>query len=292
METVSAADQENAKRKPRAGSVPLRATTPTNNTNNINSQTNNAHSSNTLHPTGFVPGAKTGVVTPAIRPGSSLASQSVPNKRQRLDESTSGHAPSFGVGTGRAPLTSSRGGNGTGAGTGVGVGRLASPSKIPSKTSGNSTLPRLRSGSGQRLQQQVPTIVMPVPRAGTQLQQHGLGHGRAPSVMPFNGGSGGGYHSQVGGGGMRSSSNVGSLSVSGLGGYGRYASAGVGGGENGGYAGTGTGGAAGAVKRASRTRRESFKPRPSADSAPDMGKSVGGKWGAFAASVKEEDEGY
>ncbi|KAG6865456.1 hypothetical protein C0991_002379 [Blastosporella zonata] len=71
METVNTTDPENKRKPPRAGSVPARATTPVNSVNSVNS---------------YVPGSKT------ARPGS--ASQSVPNKRQRLDPAPTGHTSS------------------------------------------------------------------------------------------------------------------------------------------------------------------------------------------------------
>jgi protein regulator of cytokinesis 1 len=236
METVSAADQENRRKPPRAGSVPPRATTPV----------------NSLH--SYVPGSKTGVVTPAVRPGSSMASHSAPNKRPRLGEATSGQ---YGSGNGRrVPLESYRGGNGTNS-------RAVSPSKIPSKTpnGGGSSLPR-PVGAG---------MAMPIPKPGTQ--HHALGHGRVPSGV-CGAGVGGGYSSQ----GIRSASTASSM---GSGGYNRYVS------------GRGHGVV---TKKASRARRESFKPRPSADGV-ELGMSVGpggGRWGGFpdADCVKEEDEGY
>lgn len=242
METVSAADQENKRKPPRAGSVPPRSTTPV----------------NSIH--AYVPGSKSGVVTPAIRPGS--ASQSVPNKRQKLGEPTAGpghqrqgsggngHTPSYG----RPPLGSYRGGNGA-------SGRTVSPSKIPGKTptGGQSSLPRPAG------------LAMPVPKPGTQ--HHALGHGRVPSGMTYATGYAGG----------RSTSSASGLTSSGYGS--RYASGG-----------TGYGAGAGAMKKATRARRESFKPRPSVD-AMEMGMSVGigshgGRWGGLTGSVREEDEGY
>lgn len=242
METVSAADQENKRKPPRAGSVPARSTTPV----------------NSLH--AYVPGSKGGVVTPAIRPGS--ASQSVPNKRQRLGEPATapghqrqasggnGHTPSYG----RAPLGAYRGGNSA-------SGRHVSPSKVPGKTpiGGQSSLPR-----------PVP-LAMPVPKPGTQ--HHALGHGRVPTGANY----GTGYA-----GGRSTSSAAGSTS----GGYGsRYASGGLG---------YGAGAGGGVLKKATRARRESFKPRPSVDA---MGMSVGmgshgGRWAGLTGSVREEDEGY
>jgi protein regulator of cytokinesis 1 len=47
------------------------------------------------------------------------------------------------------------------------------------------------------------------------------------------------------------------------------------------------------MKKATRARRESFKPRSSAD-AMDLGISVGGgpRWGGGFTVREEEDEGY
>jgi len=243
MEAVSAADQENRRKPPRAGSVPPRATTPV----------------NSLH--AYVPGTKTGVVTPAVRPGS--ASQSVPNKRQRLGElstghqrqgsggNSNGHASSYG----RAPLGSYRGGNVSG-GTN---GRSQSPSKIPGKTTsgGQSSLPR-----------PATVLAMPLPKPGTQ--HHALGHGRVPSAMGYTGSHDAGT---VG----RSVSSAAGLTSSVYDRYGSGRSAYV---------------AVGVMKKATRARRESFRPRPSMDDR-EMGLSVGlGRWGGLAGSVREEDEGY
>ncbi|KAG6911038.1 hypothetical protein DXG01_005454 [Tephrocybe rancida] len=227
METVSAADQENKRRPPRAGSVPARATTPVNSANS------------------YIPGSKTTRLD--------SASQSVPNKRQRLEPAPIGHSRQGSGGKGqtpsysnRPPLGSHRGGN---AGTGA---RAVSPAKIPGRTpSGGSSLPR-----------SLP-IAMPIPKRGTQ--HHALGHGRAPTGAAYMGSRG-------------PSSSAGMTS----GVYGaRYASAGTG------Y------GAPAVVKKATRARRESFKPRPSADE--DMATSTGlgsygGRWPGLAGSVQEEDE--
>ncbi|RDB26715.1 Anaphase spindle elongation protein 1 [Hypsizygus marmoreus] len=244
METVSAAEQENKRKPARAGSVPPRATTPVNSTH------------------AYVPGTKIGVVTPAVRPGP--ASQSVPNKRQRLGTAeppslghhrqgsggnTNGHASSHN----RAPLGAYRGANSAGNGT-----RATSPSKIPARTP---------SGAHSSLPRPVPHD-MPVPKPGTQY--HALGHGRVPSAVSYAAGYAAG----------RSTSSTASVTS---GGYGvRYASGGC--------------NAAGMMKKASRARRESFKPRPSMDGV-DMGMSVGlgghgGRWPGLAGSVREEDEGY
>ena len=143
METVSAADQENRRKPPRAGSVPPRATTPINPLSS------------------YVPGLKTGVVTPAVRPASHVSSQSVPNKRQRLGENlSSAHTPNYASG-GRAPLGASRSNNG-----GSGMYRAASPTKIPSKTPNTGG-----------------AISMIMPKPGTQ--HHALGHGRVPSSVVY-----------------------------------------------------------------------------------------------------------
>lgn len=240
METVSAQDQENKRKPPRAGFVPPRATTPV----------NSAHA--------YVPGSKTGTVTPAVRPGST--SQSVPNKRQKLGESApsgqlrqgsggkgDGNAPPhYG---GRVPLGLYRGGNEG--------GRAVSPSKIPGRSaSGHSSMPRPAAAA----------VAMPVPKPGTQ--HHALGHGRLPSGVGY----GGSYVA-----GARSTSGMTS------GGYGsRYTS-------GSGYA------AAEVMKKASRARRESFRPRPSMDGL-EIGVSVGlggqrSRWPGLGSSVKEEDEG-
>lgn len=223
METASAADQEN-KKKPRAGSVPARATTPVNHT-------------------GYAP-AK-GVVTPSVRPASSMSSaHSAPNKRQKTGDPTASNGRST---TGRAPLGSNRGGN-----INAQPPRNVSPSKIPGKahrervpSGGQSALPR--------------PIAMPVPKPGTQ--HHALGHGRIPG--------GGVLHGNIGytASGIRSASTVNHA-------HARAPSAG------------------GVARKASRARRESFKPRPSID-AVDLGVHAGGlRWGGLGVSVKEEDEDY
>ncbi|KAK0216916.1 microtubule associated protein [Armillaria fumosa] len=207
MATVSNAEQENKRKPGRAGSVPPRATTPVN------------HS--------YAP-AKSGVVTPAVRPAGTSA-QSVPNKRMKLSEST---------GPQRAPFGVSQAGNG--------AGRSASPSKIPgSKYQTPTSLPR--------------PIAMPVPKPGTQ--HHALGHGRVPSSGILYGGAGG-----YGPAGIRSVSTVSSYNAT------RLVSS----------------GAAGLATKASRARRESFKPRPSVDTT-DVGHGPT-RWTGLASSVKEEDE--
>ncbi|KAG5729984.1 Anaphase spindle elongation protein 1 [Termitomyces sp. T112] len=224
METVSAADQENKRKPARAGSVPARATTPVNS---------------------YAPG-------PKARPRST--SQSVPNKRQRVESVPIGHTRQGNdrkgqvtvSGSDRPPLGSHRGNN---AATGA---RAASPSKILGRTpSGGSSLPRPVS------------IVMPIPKPGTQ--HHALGHGRAPTSTTC----------------MVSKATSSARMTSGV--YGaRYPSAGS------------RYGAQVVVKKATRARRESFKPRPSVDG--DMGISTalgsfGGRWPGLAESVREEEEG-
>lgn len=221
IDAASAADQENKRKPPRAGSVPPRATTPVNSLNH------------------YVPGSgggRTGVVTPAVRPGSSLAAHSASNKRPRLGDSGSGQ---------RAPLGAHRGHAANGH-----QSRGASPGKtgVPAKTpTGGSSLPR--------------PVAMPMPRLGTQ--HHALGHGRVPSAV-----CGAGVY-------QRSASVAAAMSASMGASAARY------------------GGYPGAAKKASRARRESFKPRPSVD-GPDMAMSIGmggGRWGGFSG-LKEEEEGY
>ena len=237
METVSAADQENRRKPPRAGSVPPRATTPVNPLNS------------------YVPGIKTGVVTPAIRSASHLSSQSVPNKRQRLGENLlSGHTQNY-AGRARAPLGASRSNNGDG-----GMYKATSPTKIPSMTpitTGGTSLPR------------PAAISMIMPKPGTQ--HHALGHGRIPSSVVYGGGGGGGSYPA----GVRS--NTSSQ------GYGRF--------PNAGYAKKGD--ESGMMKKATRASRESFKPRSSMD-AMDIGMNieVRKRWGGGFTLKEEDDEGY
>jgi protein regulator of cytokinesis 1 len=231
-EALDAADQEKEnKRRPagRAGSVPARATTPT------------GHA-------GYMPGVRTGVVTPAVRSSASLGagSNSVPNKRQRIGE----NGAAVSSGGARAPLGAHRGLN---SGSG-GIPRSASPTKIPSKlpTSGGSSLPR------------PAALAMVLPKPGTQ--HHALGHGRMPSSVIYSAG-------------------VGTVPSA----YGRAASAG--------YRAPSAGATYGAQKaaavvKATRARRESFKPRPSIDAVDHAGHGHGsgaGRWGG-GFTVKEEDE--
>ncbi|EIW55715.1 uncharacterized protein TRAVEDRAFT_38910 [Trametes versicolor FP-101664 SS1] len=248
METMPAMDKENGVKrvtKGRAGSVPARATTPA-----------NGHYL-TAPASGHGGPVKTGVVTPAVRPSSSLSnSQSVPNKRPRLGEATATHnnAPPA-----RGPLSSSRGAH----------NRAVSPTKIPlpGKTPvGASSLPR-----------PVP-IAMPVPKVGTQ--HHALGHGRVPSAQQLS--STHAFPSHQPGARAASSymSSTSSMSSSYGRGYGSGSSAAV--------------AAAAVAKKASRARRESFKPRASVDEdwAAGIGLGDGGRrWAGLAdGAVKEEDE--
>jgi protein regulator of cytokinesis 1 len=240
MATVSAGDQENKRKQPRAGSVPLRATTPV----------NSSH--------GYVPGVKTGVVTPAVRTSSHMASQSVPNKRQRLGENNSSATPTYSSGA-RAPFGAYRGGNAP-----SGIARPVSPTKIPSKTpcGEGSSLPR------------PAALAMVMPKAGTQ--HHALGHGRIPSTVIYGAGVTGvnAYSS-----GTRSTSSTSTAP-----GYGRALS--------GAYSKSNAVSGSHQLKKATRARRESFKPRPSMDSTLDLAVSVGvsgGRWGG-GYTVREEDE--
>lgn len=234
METVSANDKENSRKgaKARAGSVPPRATTPANGYSHA--------------PPTSGHGGRSGVVTPAIRPSSSLSSsQSVPNKRPRLGESTT-NAPSS-----RAPLGSNRG---------PCINRSASPTKIP--------LPgKTPIMAGSSLPRPVP-IAMPVPKPGTA--HHALGHGRVPSAQQL--GSSHSYNPYP-------TSRTASYSSTTA--YSRY---------------SGTGATAAVVaKKATRARRESFKPRPSMDEdwAADVGLGGQRRWAGFPGiTVKEEDEEY
>ncbi|GLB41020.1 putative microtubule associated protein (MAP65/ASE1 family) [Lyophyllum shimeji] len=203
---------------------------------------------------GYVPGSKT--VTPAVRPPSAPPSQSVPNKRQRLGDPTppTHHRQGSG-GNGHTPsFGTSRPPLGSHRGGNFGNGpRAVSPSKIPGRTP----------GAGQSSLPRPAQIAMPIPKPGTQ--HHALGHGRVPSGVVYMGA-------------RATSTSAGMTSGT----YGaRYASAGSG------Y------GAPAAMKKATRARRESFKPRPSADE--DMGRGgglggYGGRWPGLAGSVREEDE--
>ena len=147
LETI-ATSEESKRKTTRAGSAPPRQPTPV----------NSAPAQR--------PSTRAGSVTPAVRPRSQASNYSVPNKRQRLGDSTSSIAssstqpPPAPPTTTRRPLSSQRRGNST---------RSA---KMPSKS-----LPRQ------------PTIEMVVPKPGTQ--QHSLGHGRLPTSVIFGAGIGG-----------------------------------------------------------------------------------------------------
>ncbi|KAI0777683.1 microtubule associated protein-domain-containing protein [Trametes elegans] len=242
LETMPAVDKENGNKrtKGRAGSVPPRATTPA-----------NGHYL-TAPTSGHGGGSKMGVVTPAVRSSSTFSSsQSVPNKRPRLGESTAAYnnAPSA-----RAPLSSSRGAH----------NRAASPTKIP--------LPGKTPVLGSSLPRPVP-IAMPVPKPGTA--HHALGHGRVPSAQQL--GSNHAYHTSA-----RATSYMSSSTTSS---YGRGYSSGSGTAVH----------AAAVAKKASRARRESFKPRPSMDENWACGVALtdgsgGRRWAGYAGTVKEEDE--
>ena len=241
METVSATDKENAKRgKPaRAGSVPPRSKTPSNPPHHYLPATTHGGGG---HSTAKSTGA--GAVTPAVRPGSSMAMSAQPtSKRPRLGlgESTAAHNNAPAHGHPQPYLGSSRG---------PGAHRPGSPSKIPSKSSSSSS-------SLSSLPRPVP-LAMPVPKPGTA--HHALGHGRVPSAQ-----------AQAQYGQVRAAS----ASYRGPGSYAsqqqQQLSASV------------------LAKKASRARRESFKPRPSVDNDWVLG---GGRYAGFAGAVKEEDEDY
>ncbi|KII85376.1 hypothetical protein PLICRDRAFT_165888 [Plicaturopsis crispa FD-325 SS-3] len=285
MDTVGAADQENGKRtgengkrrgQQRAGSVPARSTTPSNS---------------------YVPGRSTGVVTPAVRPGSSMSS-SVPAKRPRLNESTYGPTP-------RAPLGSHRG-----PATNGSAHRSTSPSKIPGASHGHS--------HGKPTSSLPRPVAMPVPRPGTQ--HHALGHGRVPSAHAYQQPPAHAHqqppahayqqppahaHQQPPAQAhqqppahvyQQPSAHAHQQPPAHAHAYHQQPQRSVSSSTYG----------AGAAKKATRARRESFKPRPSMDegdlgrsvgdlgrSVGDLGRSVGvGRWAGFAVSVKEEEEGY
>ncbi|CAL1710901.1 unnamed protein product [Somion occarium] len=131
--------------------------------------------------------------------------------------------------------------------------RPPSPSKIPSKTpTTTSSLPR------------PVAIAMPVPKPGTQ--HHILGHGRLPSSQSHTHA----YHPYP--------QTQRATSTSGVRVYGAV-----------GAASTVT---AGAVRKASRVRRESFKPRPSIDDGWNATEGMK-RWPGFAGgAVREEDEDF
>ncbi|KIY53826.1 hypothetical protein FISHEDRAFT_32586, partial [Fistulina hepatica ATCC 64428] len=228
MDIMATADQEN-KRKPTRGGF-SRATTP------IHSRANNS-------------------MTPRVRPGSSLASHSVPNKRQRLADERS----QVNYSVGRPPLGVHGGGNGTRSNhfrTGSGglpttTSRSSSPNKMGKSCS---SLPRPVSK---------PVITMVAPKAGTQA--HALGHGRLPTVMVTHG-------QIVPYGGMNSSNPLSRSTPS-------ASTYGVSFGHS----------EPGATKKAMRARRESFKPRPSHDS---VAMNTSNRWVVEGEPLDEVDERY
>jgi hypothetical protein len=227
---------------PRAGSVPVRSTTPVNSLSH------------------YVPVStrysadKNSTVIPASRPGSSMGSNSVPNKRRRVGEPTSGrHASALG-GQQRAPL-------GTHRGQAVNVNQLRTISPVrggvPGKTPTNgSSLPR--------------PVAMPMPKTGTQY--HLLGHGRLPSSNGLGDGAGYRQPSQQ----LRTASAISTVSSNA-----RVLSS------------TSSMYRQNVTKKASRAKRESFKPRPSVDGS-DVAISIGIKGGrrGLAGTVKEDEEVY
>ena len=188
MASVSAADQENKRKQPRAGSVPPRATTPV----------NSAH--------GCTPGLKAGgVVTPAVRTSSQACvagSQSLPHKRQRIGEN--GQNSTAFVPTARVPLGGHKGVNIVGA-----SGRSASPTKLPVKTPRSTMMV----SSGASLPRSA-AIGMIMPKPGTQ--HHALGHGRVPTSVIYGAGVSG-----VPSGGYNLGASVRSVSSSLIGGGGQ-----------------------------------------------------------------------
>ncbi|KAJ6466840.1 microtubule associated protein-domain-containing protein [Mycena sanguinolenta] len=149
-----------------------------------------------------------------------------------------------------APLGAHRGGNG--------VAHNSSPSKIPLSRTTPTGIP----GRAQA-RAPAPPFGIPKPGAGNQAQYQALGHGRGPTT---------GY------GGVRSASvSISTASISSAGSYaagGRYASA---------------SGGNGMAAKASRARRESFKPRPSVDADLGAAQPAGVRWGFEGAMVKEEE---
>ncbi|KAL4266299.1 MAP65/ASE1 family protein [Pleurotus pulmonarius] len=242
METVSAADQENAAKK------------------NKMSHSRSGSGSNSNHGASIAR-AKTpsgtssnrGIVTPAVRSASSMSNgrPESSNKRPKLNEN--GRTPAVGASGSRMPmpLQDHRGQSRTASKS----GRSVSPTKIP----GKSSLPR----------QAPPALAMPVPRVGTQ--HHSLGHGRVPSGHPDTASrSTSGYSA-----GRSTSITYANSQAQ------RY----------------GSGMPSEAMgQKVQKLRRESFKPRPSADVLDIPGGQVLKNWvrGTLASSgcVKEEDEGY
>ncbi|KAF5340429.1 hypothetical protein D9758_013548 [Tetrapyrgos nigripes] len=261
METVSAADKENGNKrnnKPRAGSVPPRATTPVNQG-------------------GYAPhcgtGKASGTVTPAVRSAPhSQVNSAPPNKRQKLGDDSGG----------RAPLGAHRAVNGVGA-SGYGVSgkkRDISPSKIP----GGARLQQSTTNVSSSLPRPVPVpISMPIPKPGTQ--HHALGHGRMPTGGVFTSAYPSGH---AGSGGFPIGIRTASTTNRGYG---------MGAAKNRNVSGSSLSSSTStsnyAERKASRAKRESFKPRPSME-LTDVGMGMGlssSRWPVHAFSgLKEEEE--
>ncbi|EGN94424.1 hypothetical protein SERLA73DRAFT_163026 [Serpula lacrymans var. lacrymans S7.3] len=231
MEAVSAGDQENKKKGPASqySAQALKSTQglkPSHNGNNINPQSGTVRSSYAS----YVPGksgtnhSSSGIVTPAVRPGSSLSvahGVAYSNKRQKMTE----HA------------------------------RISSPTKGRTP-SGGSGLPR--------------PVTQPAPPLppGTKQVYASLGWGRPPAVMQR-------ATSQNSVSGYGTSTNFGSSGNLGSSVTGRTAS--------------GASQRDSTARKASRIRRESFKPRPSQDG---MAAGIGGGWRAgFGGISLPEEEG-
>ncbi|KAJ3784520.1 microtubule associated protein [Lentinula aff. detonsa] len=150
----------------------------------------------------------------------------------------------------RAPLGAHRGANTLSSSLSQ-KPRDVSPAKIPGSRSN-----RIPSSSVSSSSSLPRPVAMPMPKPGTQ--HHALGHGRVPTsgIFTYNGGlTGNGLFPK----GIRSASS-----------------------SSTGYASRTT------EKKASRARRESFKPRPSMDAIDDHRL---GKWGLNRfGGVKEEEE--
>ncbi|KAF9493718.1 hypothetical protein BDN71DRAFT_1449968 [Pleurotus eryngii] len=237
METVSAADQENAPKKNKM----------THSRSGSGSNSNHGASITRAKTPSGTSGNR-GVVTPAVRSASSMSNgrPESSNKRPRMDENgrtSGGKLP--------MPLQDHRGQSRTVSKS----GRSVSPTKIP----GKSSLPR----------QAPPALAMPVPQVSTQ--HHSLGHGRVPSEHPNTASrSTSGYSTG------RSTSGTYANSQAQRYGRGMPSEA--------------------MAQKVQKLRKESFKPRPSADVLDIPGGQVLKKWvrGTLTSSgcVKEEDEGY
>lgn len=197
---------------------------------------------------------------------------SVPNKRQKLGDSTSSSlsnstsnpTPGYAPATGQRVLQASHKGNGNAPGTTTTAKNGRSRSKTPGPGASSSSIPKPGSSS----QRQQPA--MPVPRAGTQ--HHALGHGRVPTTATAGrstSGSAAVHHASGTGPGAAHQQK-------------RYTTG-------------GSRGQRGAVK-VSASHRESFKPRPSIDHLENKRSAAGagagnGKW-LGGAAVREEEEDY